>query len=860
MAEEEDQPQSSFENACKKLRINHNLIMLKLTLFVMYGATSSLVPFLTIHMQSIGLTVEEIACIYLALPLTTFLAPPVTGFLVDKFGHYKPVLFISLLLNAIFHHSLMLIPQMETPGQIPPAYVMRHPQHGKVEVWWSPCPSRECPEKEELNLVVDKCEDHCLLYFPNNSTYFPHKSMVKVEPSIAVRPYTPLRTSNTLPMVGCFGITDVTESPVTNVTTVNPDLHFIVEKRPKNATKQSKTTTPAPRKVRSADYDYRRNGTNMTEDETVFMVLDMHENLMTPVENLGMELPEHDDSSEVTDFRQHFKEDVLVSSGVNFSALLEEDLRCGGRVVATNLTYRKLNELAADCMLQKCSFRTGGPEICPPDYKESDDRIYWLYFCLRFVGTTMMSASVTVMDPIALTLIQQYGGEFGRERLFSTIGMAIFSPLTGILIDYKSRQAGYTDFSYAFYMYDVLLLISILTVLWMPVGPKMPVDNIMTDMLKLLKLPHIIGFIFFMFALGNLWGFIESYLFLHLKELGASNYLLGFTVSVATLSSIPFLYGAEKITHKIGHVNVIVLAFFSHAVRLIGYSCIEEPLWVFPFEAMEAVAVHLMWVAAATYCAVIAPRNLLATLIGVVGMAHFSLGRGSGSFVGGCLIGQFGTRQSFRLMGIGGFITGLIYSLMYFTCLRSYDRKQMLKKSLEQDFTAEIMENGKEAEEKLNAERRENEELAERLSLIIKLNHRGSLTSLDRVQLSRRNSTNADYTSRQSNSQIKIIAIDGNNFLKSNLELSSMYKLSQSSFIYYKTSVPQLHKLCSKEFSDGSIDAILIKKNSHVLSDDIRARSGSIPEEEEWNENENFRSNARADSDESIQRAVSEEK
>lgn len=76
-------------------------------------------------------------------------------------------------------------------------------------------------------------------------------------------------------------------------------------------------------------------------------------------------------------------------------------------------------------------------------------------------------------------------------------------------------------------MYDILLGISIFTVLWMPVGPKMPVDNIMTDMLKLLRLPHIIAFLFFMFALGNLWGFIESYLFLHLKELGASNYLLG---------------------------------------------------------------------------------------------------------------------------------------------------------------------------------------------------------------------------------------------------------------------------------------------------------------------------------------------
>lgn len=48
---------------------------------------------------------------------------------------------------------------------------------------------------------------------------------------------------------------------------------------------------------------------------------------------------------------------------------------------------------------------------------------------------------------------------------------------------------------------------------------------------------------------------------------------------------------------------------------------------MFPFEAIESLAVHLMWVAAATYCALLAPKNLLATLIGVIGMSHFSLGK-----------------------------------------------------------------------------------------------------------------------------------------------------------------------------------------------------------------------------------------
>lgn len=56
------------------------------------------------------------------------------GFLVDKFGKYKPVVVMSLLLNAIFHHSLLFIPQQEIPGVVPSAFVMRHPDSGDIEV------------------------------------------------------------------------------------------------------------------------------------------------------------------------------------------------------------------------------------------------------------------------------------------------------------------------------------------------------------------------------------------------------------------------------------------------------------------------------------------------------------------------------------------------------------------------------------------------------------------------------------------------------------------------------------------------------------------------------------------------------
>lgn len=77
-----------------------------------------------------------------------------------------------------------------------------------------------------------------------------------------------------------------------------------------------------------------------------------------------------------------------------------------------------------------------------------------------------------------------------------------------------------------------------------------------------------------------------------------------------------------------------------------------------------------MWVAAATYCAILAPKNLLSTLIGVLAMAHFSVGRGSGSFIGGHIIANFGTREAFRIMGVAAIVSGIIYMLLHYLWLR----------------------------------------------------------------------------------------------------------------------------------------------------------------------------------------------
>ena len=50
-------------------------------------------------------------------------------------------------------------------------------------------------------------------------------------------------------------------------------------------------------------------------------------------------------------------------------------------------------------------------------------------------------------------------------------------------------------------------------------------------------------FLVVFFVLGNLYGFIETFLFIYLKEtMHAPMYLLGLTITTGAVVSIPFLY------------------------------------------------------------------------------------------------------------------------------------------------------------------------------------------------------------------------------------------------------------------------------------------------------------------------------
>ncbi|XP_043198336.1 major facilitator superfamily domain-containing protein 6-A-like [Amphibalanus amphitrite] len=308
----------------------------------------------------------------------------------------------------------------------------------------------------------------------------------------------------------------------------------------------------------------------------------------------------------------------------------------------------------------------------------SNRTTFWIYFWLRLAATFFLKPTFTLLDATNLALVKRHkepGQNFGRQRVTAILATVIMPPLAGLLIDVFSGD-GPTNYSPAFFVTDVCGLIALITVFASRLRVALPEKPHFQHLAQIFKRPETVVFLFVVLFLGVMWGFLESFLFIFLKELNAPTYMLGLTMTVAGLASMPFNWWSDAITRKIGHVNVLIMAFFGYAVRYVGYSLIKVPWLCFPFELLEVVTVHLMWNSAATYTAQLAPPGLLATMTGLSGMLHYNAGHGLGSFVGGYLMASYGMEFTYRVIGVASGVAGILYAVVYYCCLHGHIKRR----------------------------------------------------------------------------------------------------------------------------------------------------------------------------------------
>lgn len=316
---------------------------------------------------------------------------------------------------------------------------------------------------------------------------------------------------------------------------------------------------------------------------------------------------------------------------------------------------------------------------------------FWLYLFIRVFHQVAVGLSYVLLDTTTIVLAEQHNSSYGRQRFWAILATGVFSPICGFVIDHMSYNVDefgvkINNYDPAFHFFNVLTALTLFKASMIDVKISSLPTNVWGNVRPLLKSANVWIFLFSVFIMGSCWGFLESFLFIHLQKLDAPNYLLGLTITVGAFVGLPFLYGSEWFVNKIGAVQLLLVALSVYFIRLVGYSLLQDPWWCIPYELMEAFTLHLMWVATVRLAYQISPPGMLATLQAVVGGLNFGVGRGFGSLVGGAVIVLYGIRIAFRVIGCMALGTAILYAILHFFFLpplEIHDKKKKDKNGLE---------------------------------------------------------------------------------------------------------------------------------------------------------------------------------
>ncbi|GAB6031019.1 hypothetical protein CHUAL_007837 [Chamberlinius hualienensis] len=139
------------------------LLVLKILLFLYFGATQSLVPYLVVHMQQIGISVNQTAIIHAMLPIAMFIGPPISGFLADRSGGFRILLFVCLILTGVLHTCLLWVPAVAPANQLDKVVMNCDSLNHTVELKFEQPLQSNCLQTESVQINFSNCQTHCPL-------------------------------------------------------------------------------------------------------------------------------------------------------------------------------------------------------------------------------------------------------------------------------------------------------------------------------------------------------------------------------------------------------------------------------------------------------------------------------------------------------------------------------------------------------------------------------------------------------------------------------------------------------------------------------------------------------------------------
>lgn len=244
-------------------------------------------------------------------------------------------------------------------------------------------------------------------------------------------------------------------------------------------------------------------------------------------------------------------------------------------------------------------------------------------------------------------------------RIFASLGFAISAYSFGILLRYIGTS----------HTVNLLLITIFISFIFTFIMKDYHSSNTkkfeLAGLITLLKQKKVLFFFFLVFLISTSHRMYEGFLAITLRQVGASDSLVGLAWLVSAVSEIPILFLLGKYGHKFKEMPLLMFASIMYAVRMWLLSIITEPQWIVLTQLMHSVTFGVYFSTAIRYISYLLPDQFRSSGQAIYTIIWMGIAGSMSGLVGGQLYASFG-RVLFYQLGTAFAAAGAIGFLIYY--------------------------------------------------------------------------------------------------------------------------------------------------------------------------------------------------
>lgn len=277
------------------------------------------------------------------------------------------------------------------------------------------------------------------------------------------------------------------------------------------------------------------------------------------------------------------------------------------------------------------------------------DAIAWVYVAMtvyNFFHTPINGLN----DSLTLLSIRRSGKSYASFRIWGSLGFAFSSVVFGSVL----HRVG-VEHTILFAIGTITLSLVLAFFLKDRTGGGSGSVKF-SGFFTIVRQPSLLLFLALIFTMSFAHRTNDGFLALTMREMGASDTVIGWAWMASSLSEVPMFFWLSKNGHRFKELPLLMVASFFYAVRFTLVSIVSDPIWIIPLQLMHSITFGIFLVTALRYIQQLIPDDFRATGQAIFNIVWSCLAGLSSGIVGGLVSDVWGLPVTYRVAAASGLL------------------------------------------------------------------------------------------------------------------------------------------------------------------------------------------------------------